>query len=382
LFLHRAPLWGFLVNGTNDTYNGILGMFKKKQIELSISPFLVTLDRLEFIDYTVVTWTTTPTVVFRHPQIGLRNIFLQPLSSWVWRLILVVIFVVSILITVTVKLHRNRVRNITFIRSLITTIAILCQQGFIGSFRKLSTRIVLLTSILFSLIIYQFYSSYIVSSLLTAPPKTINSLRQLIDSDLEVGMENASYAAYIFENANDSLTTELYQNKILKKNHIMSAEDGLKLMKKGGFAFNVDTSYAYQILKSSLTDEEVCELHEVFIKALIPKRPLRPAVIKKSPFKKFFIIGLMRLRESGIIDYHSQRWSATKPKCVKSEAKVKKVAMKEISIIFLFLGIAVLVSFGILVGEIVHFRCVHQKKKEENLRIAKPKTKKKLRSRR
>lgn len=339
-------------------------MLAKKQIELSITPFLILPERLDFIDFTVLTWTTTLTVIFLHPQTGLKNIFLEPLSAWVWILTLVLMFVVSCLVTITTKLHFGRVRKITFIRAFITTFAIMCQQGFIESFQKLSTRMLLLSSILFSLIIYQFYSSYIVSSLLTDPPKTITTLRKLIDSDLDVGIESTSYTKDFFEKTTDSLSKELFaKKKIRQKNNILTAEEGLEKLKKGGFAFTVDTSYAYKILKKTLNDDETCELHEIFIKALIPRRPLRPAVLKRSPLREFFVVGMQRLKESGIIDYHNQRWSDSKPKCVKSQAAVKTVRMEEASAIFLFLFFAILTSFCVLSFELVHFKYFYGKKK-------------------
>lgn len=338
-------------------------MFKEKQIEISITPFLITKDRLEFIDYMGLTWTSTPTVIFRHPQGGLRNIFLQPLSVWVWWSILIFILLVSFLIVITSKAHPGRVQKVTFIHAFITTIAVLCQQGFIQNFKKLSTQMILMTSILFSLMIYQFYSSYIVSSLLTDSPKTINTLRKLIDSNLAAGIESTPYIIDFFHTTNDSLSRELFEKKFRNKNYTMTVEEGLKMLKKGGFALTVDTSYAFKMIKDTMTDDEICELQEIFINALIPKRPLRPAVLKKSSLKEFFIVGLQRLKETGIIDYHSQRWSSSKhPKCVKSETIIKTVDMEQIAIIYIFLACAVLTGFGILLYEMVHFRCVYGKK--------------------
>jgi glutamate receptor, ionotropic, invertebrate len=351
--------WGVRVNGTNN-FSGILGMLQKNQVEFSISPFLILPERLDFVEYGCLTWTTTPTTVFRHPQTGLRNIFSEPLSVWVWWMILIVLFVAAVLITVSVKLHSDQ--KITFIRALITTMAIFCQQGFIESFRKTSTRILLLTTILFSLIIYQFYSSYIVSSLLTDSPKTIKTLRQLIDSSLKVGAENASYEIDFFLNTQDPISKELYEKKIQKQNMFMSAEEGLMLVKEGGFAFNVDTSYAYLIMKDFLTDEENCELQEIKIDAIMRKRPLRTGMLKRSPLRELLVVGMQRLIEHGIVDYHTKKWSATKPACVRSETKTKNVSMEAALAIFILLAAAVIASFLILIGEIVHFRCVYKAK--------------------
>lgn len=46
---------------------------------------------------------------------------------------------------------------------------------------------------LFSFAIYQFYSASIVGSLLMEKPKSIRTLRDLIDSSLRVGIEDIPY---------------------------------------------------------------------------------------------------------------------------------------------------------------------------------------------
>jgi hypothetical protein len=174
-FVHRGALWGFFRNGT---YNGILGMYQSGQIDFSITPFRITNDRFDMVDFSITTWISTPTITFRHPKNSLRNAFLQPLSSWVWNLILIILFVVTILITLTMRFLKidAPIKNVTFIRVFMTSLGILCQQGFMENFHRSSTRLTLLIFIFFSQIIYQFYSSFIVGSLLTMPPKTINNL--------------------------------------------------------------------------------------------------------------------------------------------------------------------------------------------------------------
>lgn len=328
-------------------------MLRNKQIEISISPFHLRHERVALFDYTVTTWTTTPTIVFRHPQSDLRNIFLQPLSPWVWHLTLILMFVVSVLITTSMGLQRRKTQNVSFARAFITTVGILCQQGFIESMRKNSTRVIFYVTILFSMIIYQFYSSYIVSSLLTSSPKTISTLRKLIDSKLKVGVENITYNIDFFQTTNDKVAIELFKKKIEKRENFFTVEKGLRLMQEGGFAFHVDTSYAYQLIKEMLNEDEICELHEML---LFPIRPLFPVVAKDSPFRELFTVALQKLLEHGIVSYHRRRWSSSKPKCLKSITKIKSVDIGQASTVFILLAIAVLVSFAILICEIVYFK--------------------------
>lgn len=56
--------------------------------------------------------------------------------------------------------------------------------------RLLSGRVIVVFFLLFSLMLYQFYSDYIISYLLMDPPKRINNLKDLLDSSLKAGCED------------------------------------------------------------------------------------------------------------------------------------------------------------------------------------------------
>lgn len=359
-FFHRAPLWGFYRNGT---YNGILGMYESNQIDFSVTPFRITIDRFDIVDFSITTWITTATITFRHPKNSLRNAFLQPLSPWVWNLILIILFVVTILIMLTMRCLKfdMPIKNVTFIRAFMTSLGIMCQQGFMENFHCSSTRFVLLISIFFSQIVYQFYSSFIVGSLLTMPPKTINDLRQLIDSNLQVGIEDITYNTDFFQTTTDPLALELYDKKILHgKSHgkFYPIEDGIKLMQKGAFAYHFDTSYGNRIIVQNFSATEICELHEMF---LFPPRPLSVTVAKRSPFKELIMVEMIRFTENGILNYHNTKWQTKKPKCERSITEFKAMDLNDASWILIILFTAINFSFIVLIFEKVHF-CIYYKK--------------------
>lgn len=331
-------------------------MFKANQIEITTSVFRYDSDRFALFDFTVVTWVTTQTIIFRHPQEGLRNIFLQPLKPSVWAVLALLTFVIANLITLSMRFYRDRTTYMSVARALVATVAIFCQQGLIEDLRRVSARMIVYVFIIFSLLIYQFYSSFIVSSLLTDSPKTINTIRQLIDSDLKVGMEDIIYNRDFFQTTKSQLAMELYKKKIEKDENFLGILEGLKLTKQGGFAFQVDTSYAYRLIRETFTDEEICELNEIL---LFPVRPLSSAVAKDSPFREFFVIALQRMIESGVVDYWSHRWSGKKLRGSKSDSDIKAVSMGQASTVFILLAVAIVASFMILAVEILHFKHYH-----------------------
>lgn len=356
LNLLRAPLWGIL---RNETYDGVLGMFQKEQIDLSITPFRFTCDRIDLFDFTVVTWVTTPTIVFRHPRSTNRNIFLQPFAAGIWFAILGVFLFLSSLLLISVRLQPKENKTFSLPRALVIFVGVFSQQGIIDDLKKSSTRIFLYTAMIFSLLTYQFYSSFIVSSVLTDPPKTINNLRQLIDSKLKVGIEDITYNADFFQTTTDQLALELYQKKVKSPKNFFEIHKGLELMQRGGFAFHVDTSYAYMLIGEKFSDEQLGDLHEML---LFPIRPLAPSVAKKSPYREVITIGLQRLIESGIVNFHTRRMSSERPKLLKSNFRMKPLEIEQTVEIIWLLGGAMAASLVILMIEICHHKFYCRKK--------------------
>ncbi len=95
--------------------------------------------------------------------------------------------------------------------------------------------------LMFSILIFQFYSSFIVGSLLTEAPKNIKTVKQLLDSRFEFGIDLVPYVLDNFHSATEESTVELY-NKIMKNpgKALMPLRTGLNLLKQGGFVFNTD----------------------------------------------------------------------------------------------------------------------------------------------
>lgn len=67
---------------------------------------------------------------------------------------------------------------------------------------------------MFALVMYQFYGSFIVGSLLTETPKTIKTMKQLLNSKLDFAMDPFPYIQDTFVHISEESAVEMY-NKIL-----------------------------------------------------------------------------------------------------------------------------------------------------------------------
>ncbi|XP_063982985.1 ionotropic receptor 75a-like isoform X1 [Diachasmimorpha longicaudata] len=358
--LHQATTFGYLINGS---YNGIIGDIISGFIDMSITPFEFHVPRLKVIDYAVVTWYADTTFVFLHPKSStLRNNFLKPFTNDLWWMILMVaaIYWIVLLLSLLLEQHhqsRTRITGLSAIETGLTTLAALAQQGLGDSPIFYSGRITFLSLFFWALLLYQFYSASIVSSLMTPPPRWIKTIKDLSDSDVEVGAREHPYFHNYFEKITDPDSVDLYNRKMKSPtknpNGFLPVNQGFKRVQEGGYAFITESAVTYQILHDTFSEDEICALQEVRVGR---PRWLSPILPKNSPFKKMIIYGLRKMVQSGLLNRLQKVWRATRPQCPESyNTKPTPMSMKEFSPALILLCIGVVISVMVLLMEYLYF---------------------------
>lgn len=85
---------------------------------------------------------------------------------------------------------------------------------------------------------------------MTEPPKTIKTMKQLVQSKLKCFLDDVPYILDNLRYSKDESAQEIYQ-EILKdpETRIVSVQKGVDLVKQKGYALNTDASYAYPKLQ-------------------------------------------------------------------------------------------------------------------------------------
>lgn len=188
----KTSEWGLDIIGTNST-KGVIGQLQQNMVDFSTTPLALATERLGSFDQTIEIVTRRIMTLFRHPKLsGTRNIFLQPFQNWLWFGVLATLLVSAavLLLAFYNERHRGLLENCHFI---LVTIGFFCQQGFSGSPSIYSSRIIMITMLLFCITVYQFYSCFIIGALLVLPPKNIHTLDQLLASNLKMSIEEVAY---------------------------------------------------------------------------------------------------------------------------------------------------------------------------------------------
>lgn len=254
-----------------------------------MSAIFIRTNRFQFVDFGRGTWQWKSTFIFRSPKAKTSiNTFFKPLSKEVW-VVTGFLGVLSVVILKIIFIFEKKKADSKLESSwsllIMSTIGVFCQQGSFTSPISLCGRITSICVLLLSILIYQFYSASIVSNLLRKPTDTIKTLEDLAKSDLKLSLEDIKYNHKAFLDTTDPFLTKIYKEQILglnNKSNFFPLKKGIELIRKGGWAFHVETSRGYPIIEENFSDNIICELREV---DLFPANTLHPTYAKESSFR-------------------------------------------------------------------------------------------------
>ncbi|XP_054279258.1 ionotropic receptor 75a-like [Macrosteles quadrilineatus] len=370
--------WGYVFNGQFD---GMVRLLMNGSADVGATTLAIRPPRLAVVDYTMQIWPYQPLFILRHPRQGtLRDTFLKPLSPGVWLcscLVVLLIFCLMRFIDWMMRVNQSSGDRLSWSGSLIILIGAVSQQGSALVPRQVSSRLLFFFLFAWSTILYQFYTSSIVSSLLSPPRRYINTLQDLAHSPFIIGFEKVltskdtltRYSAIL------PVVREIYEKQVIPRGDAAyyTPAQGIRCMQEGNFAFYVDPASAYRLIEEMLSESEICDLVEI---ALNPKEVLALPLQKGSPYRKLLIYGQRKMMEAGIIKREVRRWQSRRPICTttdhhsKSIPETAQVGMAEISPALLLLLLGLMVSLILLFYERSYFRyCIKANLSKQPLQL-------------
>ncbi|XP_057653375.1 ionotropic receptor 75a-like [Diorhabda carinulata] len=354
----RSKSWGYLKN--DGTFDGMAGELERKTIDYGSSPLFYRERRAKILDYGRQTWTLRAAFIFRDQKtVKSVDVFLKPFSMSVW-LCLFFLVLIAILFLKCINMlekHNKQQAENNWSYLLLNTLAVFCQQGIHGIPLFISGRITFFFMFICSLLIFQFYSASIVSSLLTKPNTEIKSIEDILHSELKVGCEDTLYTKDYLRYTTNKPTRDLYLTKIMGKgnsSNFLSAQNGLDLVEDGGYAFHVELATAYPIITKTFPDQIINELREV---QMYMSQPMYFCLQKDSPLKDMFNTCLQRLAEYGILNRELRFWHPKKPEGTHSTFTLTSLSLEYFYPILAMLFIGIILSLIILIIEIgLYFR--------------------------
>ncbi|XP_059620332.1 ionotropic receptor 75a-like [Phlebotomus argentipes] len=342
--VRRTSSWSKLNKPDNESWEGPMAMINASLVDLSISPMSITPNRLPYVYATPNTWQAHFGFVFRHPRsVSVRDVFLQPFSEILWVCTIAMLTLLWGAFIASLKLnYSGDSLGVAFLGIFGTFF----QQSFSMNLRMTSARILLVLALIFSFISYQFYTTFIVASLITEAPKTIRTVEDIAASKLRLGANDLEYNEGFFNYT--PLTIKLYKERIRGLGNLFTPEKGIQLIKKGGFAFHFDVESTYEGIVQTFSEGEICDLQEIIF---LPVVKTSAVVRKTSPFRELINVLTRRLTEVGVVQQEHSKWFASRPKCV-SRVTVIPVDLEHVFTPIMIIVVASVTSVIILAVEI------------------------------
>ncbi|XP_064071866.1 ionotropic receptor 75a-like [Vanessa tameamea] len=354
--------WGYIINGS---YNGMIGDIVREVAELTGTVVFITKQRLKVLDYLSYPTSTTVKFVFRQPSLSYENnLFILPFKPRVWFCIFGLIVLMLLIVFINARWESIKYEpdtlDKTFLKPNLSEIALMVigaitQQGSYTELKGTLGRVVMFLMFLAFLFLYTSYSANIVA-LLQSSSNQINTLADLLNSKLELGVEETPYNRHHFLAATDPIKKAIYEKKIVPRGYkpnFMSLEEGVRRLQKKPFAFNMFLGGGYKLVEKYFLEHEKCDLEEIeYIEENKPWLACR----KKSPLKEMYKIGLFRNQEHGLNSRVNFLIYAKKPTCIVHGGTFDSVNMTDFYPALLMLAYGTILALILLLLEIFHWR--------------------------
>nr|UZH23437.1 ionotropic receptor 75d [Anastrepha ludens] len=308
---HQADNYGW--HQPNGSFDGLMGRFQRYELDFAQMAIFMRLDRIALVDFVAETFRIRAGIMFRQPPLSaVANIFAMPFARDVWISILLLMIFTSGIFIVELK-YSPHSHEIDILDCVVFVWGAMCQQGFYANILNRSARFIVFTTFVSTLFLYTSFSANIVA-LLQSPSEAIQTLSDLAQSPLEIGVQDTVYNKIYFNESTDPITNPLYHKKIAPKgdNIFMRPTVGMEKMRTGLFAYQVELQAGYQIISNTFSEPEKCGLKELEPFQLpmiaIPTR-------KNFPYKELFRRQIRWQREVGLMNREELKWFPQKPKC-------------------------------------------------------------------
>nr|NP_649012.2 ionotropic receptor 75a [Drosophila melanogaster]Q9VVL1.2 RecName: Full=Ionotropic receptor 75a [Drosophila melanogaster]AAF49300.2 ionotropic receptor 75a [Drosophila melanogaster]APD16193.1 ionotropic receptor 75a [Drosophila melanogaster] len=347
----------------SDVVGGSVGAVVDQTADLTATPSLATEGRLKYLSAIIETGFFRSVCIFRTPHnAGLRgDVFLQPFSPLVWYLFGGVLSLIGVLLWITFYMECKRMQKrwrLDYLPSLLSTFLIsfgaACIQSSSLIPRSAGGRLIYFALFLISFIMYNYYTSVVVSSLLSSPVKSkIKTMRQLAESSLTVGLEPLPFTkSYL----NYSRLPEIHlfiKRKIESQTQNpelwLPAEQGvLRVRDNPGYVYVFETSSGYAYVERYFTAQEICDLNEVLFR---PEQLFYTHLHRNSTYKELFRLRFLRILETGVYRKQRSYWVHMKLHCV-AQNFVITVGMEYVAPLLLMLICADILVVVILLVEL------------------------------
>ncbi|XP_045448923.1 ionotropic receptor 75a-like [Melitaea cinxia] len=357
--------WGYR---NNKTWNGMTGYLEREEVDIGGSPMFLTSERLSVVEYISSPTPTRSKFVFQEPKLSYENnLFILSFKYSLWYGTIALVFLLYLVIFLVTlwewkkrepcqkRIESAGILRPNFIDVALFTFGASCQQGSTVELKGALGRMVLLLLFVALTFLYISYSANIVA-LLQSSSSRIRTLEDLLGSRIKFGVHDTVFNRYYFSTETEPIRKAIYETKVAPPGitpRFISMEKGVKEIKKGLFAFHMETGVGYKFVGKYFEEGEKCGLKEIqYLRVIDPWLAVR----KNTPFMEMFKIGTKRLQEHGLQQRENHLLYEKRPKCIGRQANFVSVSMVDCYPALLLLTYGGLIAILLTLLEILHHK--------------------------
>ncbi|KFO94212.1 putative glutamate receptor, partial [Buceros rhinoceros silvestris] len=307
--------YGAVSPGGNWT--GMIGEILRQEADIAVAPLTVTSAREEVVSFTTPFLQTGIGILLRKdtvsPEMSFFH-FLAPFSKETWTGLLFAYVLTCFCLFLVARLSpcewnepKNEENHFTFLNSLWFGAGALALQGVTPRPKALSVRVIAAVWWLFTIALLAAYIANF-TALLGAGSEQhpIQTFEDLVKQrNLEFGTLDGSSTFYFFKNSKNPIHQMIYEYMDKRRDHVLvkTYQEAVQRVMESNYAF----------IGESISQDLAAARHCNLIRApeVIGARGFGIATTQASPWTKKLSIAVLKLRESGDLDYFRNKWWET-----------------------------------------------------------------------
>uniref|UniRef100_A0A182I7M8 Ionotropic receptor 75a N-terminal domain-containing protein n=1 Tax=Anopheles arabiensis TaxID=7173 RepID=A0A182I7M8_ANOAR len=326
---------------------GLLGVVQRHETDVAATGIIMRLSRQPELDSIHYSWAFETGFIYKiTPDIGSKsegNGFVAPFSLPVWVALLLSLALSVLVLQYLARLSADERNTRATMAYVLDVMACVAQQGVPNVSRLVPTRVAVIVLLVANLVLYNYYTSTVVSGLLSSQMIGPETIAQVIDSPLLLSLTDTGYHRILLREQTLPYSTRMHERKALSPRSpndlplFTDVEHAVPYLRRGGHVLHCELTEVYPAIANQFTANEICELRTVEGLYRYDIRVMAFVLPKHSMYSELFKITLMRAQETGIVKRIYRIHKIAKPIC-QGSATVYSVELTEVSLAFIILG--------------------------------------------
>ncbi|XP_065594000.1 probable glutamate receptor [Cyrtonyx montezumae] len=299
---------------SNGNWTGMIGEILRKEADIAVAPLTVTSAREEVVSFTTPFLQTGIGILLRKDTISQEMSFfhfLAPFSKETWTGLLFAYVLTCVCLFLVARLSpcewnepKNEENHFTFLNSLWFGAGALTLQGVPPRPKALSVRVIAAIWWLFTIALLAAYIANFTALLSSGSEQLpIQTFEDLVKQrKLEFGTLDGSSTFYFFKNSKNPIHQMIYEYMDKRRDHVLvkTYQEAVERVMESNYAF----------IGESISQDLAAARHCNLIRApeVIGARGFGIATAQASPWTKKLSVAVLKLRESGDLDYLRNKW--------------------------------------------------------------------------